>query len=64
MNRVLEIIYLLFFSFVRKTRLNKLSYKLVDLKNWFLNLPTSVPIVLRRTWRGRERAIAVIAGVF
>jgi ABC-type lipoprotein release transport system permease subunit len=64
MNRALEIIYFLFTGFVNKTRLNKLSYKLVDLKNWLLNLPTSVPIVIRRTWRGRERAIAVIAGVF
>ena len=32
--------------------------------NWILNLPTTTPMVLKRTWRGRERAIAIIAGVF
>ncbi len=28
------------------------------------SLPSTVPIVAQRVWRGRERAIAVIAGVF
>ena len=46
------------------TLIKKLVNWLFNLKNWFLNLPTSTPIALRRTWRGRERAIAVIAGVF
>jgi len=46
------------------TLIKKLANWLFNLKNWFLNLPTSAPIALRRTWRGRERAIAIIAGVF
>ena len=48
----------------RVFRIPKLGLLLSNLKRWFLNLPASTPIVLKRTWRGRERAIAVIAGVF
>ncbi len=44
--------------------IQKLGYWLFNLKKWFLNLPAAAPIALKRTWRGRERAIAVIAGVF
>jgi ABC-type antimicrobial peptide transport system permease subunit len=44
--------------------IQRLGYWLFNLKKWLLNLPAAAPIALKRTWRGRERAIAIIAGVF
>jgi len=34
------------------------------LLNWIKDIPQRIPVVTQRVWRGRERAIAVIAGVF
>ena len=49
---------------IRLLFLSTLLTSFLSIKKWFLNLPSSIPIVLKRTWRGRERAIAIIAGVF
>ena len=41
-----------------------ISEKIVNLFDKIRSLPSTLPIVSQRVWRGRERAIAVIAGVF
>ena len=41
-----------------------IANKAVNLFDGIRSLPSTVPVVSQRIWRGRERAIAVIAGVF
>tara|TARA_B100000029_G_scaffold448642_1_gene471280 strand:+ start:1485 stop:5267 length:3783 start_codon:yes stop_codon:yes gene_type:complete len=41
-----------------------ISEKIVNLIDKIRSLPSTLPAVSQRVWRGRERAIAVIAGVF
>ena len=38
--------------------------KAANLFDGIRSLPSTLPVVSQRIWRGRERAIAVIAGVF
>ncbi len=41
-----------------------IANKTVNLFDGIRSLPSTVPAISQRVWRGRERAIAVIAGVF
>ena len=41
-----------------------ISEKIIKLFDKIRSLPSTLPVVSQRVWRGRERAIAVIAGVF